>query len=186
MVGSFSEIHQHSNGRISPRRCLTRLGNLIKMFKLRFFKLEGLPPPIQNYNTFNLDSLSQLRNKRIINVSFLLDHIHMTLKSLNSVMPQVNLLMFSPLLLWLCNPPPAENRARPAEKQSLFHFFNFQSETDLPSGHWDSFNRGDLCWEVGQHLQMVVIYVELWSLLRQELRKCSTFDSEKHNSLQAF
>ena len=103
----------------------------------------------------------------------------MTLKSLNSVMPQVNLLMFSPLLLWLCNPPPAESRARPAEKQSLFHFFNFQSETDLPSGHWDSFNRGDLCWEVGQHLQMVVIYVELWSLL---LRKCSTFDSEKHNS----
>ena len=80
-------------------------------------------------------------------------------------MPQVNLLMFSPLLLWLCNPPPAENRARPVEKQSLFHFFNFQSETDLPSGHWDSFNRGDLCWEVGQHLQMVVIYVELWSLL---------------------
>ena len=72
MVGSFPEIHQHSNGRISPRRCLTRLGNLIKMFKLRFFKLEGLPPPIQNYNTFNLDSLSQLRNKRIINVPFLL------------------------------------------------------------------------------------------------------------------
>ena len=50
VVGSFSEIHQHSNGRISPR--LTRLGKLIKILKLSFLsKLEGCPLPILKYNT---------------------------------------------------------------------------------------------------------------------------------------
>ena len=31
MVGSFSEIHQHSDGRIGPWRCLTRLSKLSKI-----------------------------------------------------------------------------------------------------------------------------------------------------------